>query len=134
MASTALTLTALTVNTSRTRSASTPSSRAWAGSLSPRVRAVRQSAYQVLVARDAATLADDTGRQLGGFCSVPRSRTRWPMPGRRSPAASAAIGRCGVWDAAGQPSAWSAAAWWEMGLNVTPWQAQWIAPGYEGRS
>ena len=35
-----------------------------------------------------------------------------------------------VWDGSGKPSAWSASAWWEMGLlSPADWKASWIEPG-----
>jgi len=37
-----------------------------------------------------------------------------------------------VWDGAGAASAWSAPAFWEMGLlDPSYWQASWISPGWD---
>jgi alpha-L-rhamnosidase len=95
-------------------------------------RNLRQSAYQVLVAGDEAALeaergdvwdsgrvesAESTLRAYGGPALSSGQRCYWKVR---------------VWDGAGQPSAWSETAWWEMGLlSPSDWQAQWIAPGFE---
>lgn len=84
----------------------------------------RQSAYQVRVASSPERLDDpdvwDSGRVesarsvgvgYGGPPLAPRTRYHW---------------RVRAWDAAGRPSPWSEASWWETALLSTPWTARWI--------
>ncbi len=102
-------------------------------------RDVRQSAYQVLVARDAATLAAPTKlgqADTGDLWDSGRIESAQSHHVAYAGVALTSGQRCHwkvrVWDAAGQPSAWSEPAWWELGLlSPADWQAQWIAPGYE---
>ena len=91
-------------------------------------RGQKQSAYQILAASSAEALARDeadlwdSGRLdsdqsaqvvYGGKPLASRSRVWWKVR---------------VWDKAGQPTAWSAPANWEMGfLNPSDWRARWIA-------
>lgn len=92
-------------------------------------RGVLQSAYQVRVARSAAGLeggADlvwDSGKRssdqsvlqpYGGPALQTGQRYWWQVR---------------VWDERDRPTAWSAPAWWEMGLLApADWKAQWIEP------
>ncbi|SDI11760.1 alpha-L-rhamnosidase [Paraburkholderia phenazinium] len=85
----------------------------------------KQSAYQVKVATSLSLLARpdvwDSGKvatdqsalvSYGGAPLLSRTRYYWAVR---------------VWDAHGQPSAWSKPSWWEMGLLAkSDWQAQWI--------
>lgn len=91
-------------------------------------RGARQTAYQVRVASSAELLqqgrADiwDSGRVAsqqsvnvgyGGPALASRRRYFWQVR---------------VWDQDGQPSPFSQAAWWEMGLlSPTDWTAKWIS-------
>jgi len=95
-------------------------------------RGVRQTAYEVRVAASAAGLAQggpaavwNSGKVLSdssvnvtyaGPTLQPNRRYHWQVR---------------AWDNAGKPSAWSAPAYWQVGL-LTPanWQASWIGPGY----
>ena len=100
-------------------------------------RAARQSAYQVLVASSTQLLhrgqADlwDSGRVKSdqsiqipyrGKSLISRQRCAWMVR---------------VWDADGQPTAYSEPATWEMGLlEPTDWEADWMGypAGWNGRA
>ena len=90
-------------------------------------RGARQMAYEVRVASSAETLAQDhadvwdSGRvdsdqsvnvPYGGPAVASRRRYYWQVR---------------AWDSQGQPSPYSAASWWEMGLlSAQDWKAKWI--------
>lgn len=88
----------------------------------------KQTFYQIRVASSPEKLTTpdvwDSGKSVGDQSQfVPykggplRSRMRYFWSVR-------------VWDAHGQPSAWSKPSWWEMGLtSSTDWQAKWIGRG-----
>lgn len=100
-------------------------------------RAARQSAYQILVASSTQLLqrgqADlwDSGRVTSGqSIQVPYDGA--PLASRQ---------RCAwmvrVWDAEGQPTAYSEPAVWEMGLlEPTDWKAEWVGypAGWNGHA
>src|SRR5882724_6538487 len=89
-------------------------------------RNARQSAYQILVASSEANLSQDKGdiwdsRKIqsdqsvhviyGGSALKSRQRCFWKVR---------------TWDAQGQTSPWSQAAFWEMGLlSRDQWKAKW---------
>ena len=93
----------------------------------PDARGVSQTAYQIIVASSAATLAAnrgdlwDTGKvatnqtnqiEYGGRPLQSRQRVHWKVR---------------VWNQSGAPSAWSRPASWQMGLlDKSDWSAQWI--------
>ena len=95
-------------------------------------RGVKQTAYQILVASSAAALAADQG-DLWDSGRVPSDETAHvayagaPLASRQR-----AFWKVRVWDTAGEPSAWSEPARWEMGLlEPEDWQATWITPAIE---
>lgn len=88
----------------------------------------KQTAYQIRVASspeklrtpdlwDSGKIARDQSQFVVYQGASLSSRTRYFWTVR-------------VWDAHGQPSAWSKPSWWEMGLlNGADWRAQWIGRG-----
>jgi alpha-L-rhamnosidase len=96
-------------------------------------RGQRQTAYQILVASSPEQLGDDQGDLWdSGKVESDRSiQVVYAGSGLRSGA------RCWwkvrVWDKDGQPSAYSAPAWWEIGLLAREdWSAQWIGAPLAG--
>ena len=92
-------------------------------------RGVRQSAYEIRVASSEAALR--AGRDLvwtSGRVSSSASVNRvYEGPKLRS--GQRCYWQVRVWDASGQASAWSAPAYWEMGLlEPSDWKASWIEP------
>jgi len=90
-------------------------------------RGAVQSAYQILVAQDRATLESDTGGlwDTGKVTSSESTHIAYAGPPLR--ARQQVWWKVRVWDKDGQPSSWSAPARWSMGLlEPTDWQARWI--------
>jgi alpha-L-rhamnosidase len=92
-------------------------------------RGVTQSAYQVRVSTSERSLRAghdllwDSGR-VASSESIHRAYDGPPLQsGRRY------FWQARIWDGAGRASAWSAPAWWEMGLlEPGDWKASWIEP------
>lgn len=98
--------------------------------LEPRGFNQRQTAYHIRVAttpeqldRDAADLWDS------GKVDSPES-VQVPYAGRPLRSGDRCFWKVRIWDAAGQPSAWSDLARWEMALlSQRDWLADWIGAG-----
>ena len=93
-------------------------------------RGVRQSAYEIRVAASDGALR--AGKALlwssGRVASDESTQRVYEGPPLRSGARYHWTVR--VWDGSGQASAWSAPAWWEMGLlEPSDWKVSWIEPG-----
>jgi alpha-L-rhamnosidase len=91
-------------------------------------RGVRQAAYQILVATSAAKLDAgqgdlwDSGRVESGASVAIR------YAGKALATGESAYWKVRVWDEAGNPSDWSDAGFWEMGLlSADDWHGKWIA-------
>jgi alpha-L-rhamnosidase len=92
-------------------------------------RGVSQSAYEIRVAATAAALRSGQGLvwSSGRVASDESTQRVYGGPPLRS--AQRCYWAVRVWDGAGQASAWSAPAWWEMGLlDGSDWKASWIEP------
>ena len=89
-------------------------------------RGTVQTAYQIQVARDAASLG--AGRTLWDTGRVASDRQLWvAYAGKALESSRRYHWRVRAWDGDGQPSAWSAPAWWETGLmSPGDWKARWI--------
>jgi|SRR5579862_9615991 len=91
-------------------------------------RGQRQTAYQILVATSLEKLNTNNGdiwdsRKVDSDNSVAVSYT-----GRDLAAGERAYWKVRVWDDQGHPSAYSAPAWFEIGLtSPSDWQGRWIA-------
>lgn len=91
------------------------------------LRALRQTAYQILVASSSETLARDRA-DLWDSGEIDRNQTNqieYAGPSLRS--GQQCWWKVRVWDQASEVSAWSDAATWAMGLlAASDWKAQWI--------
>lgn len=91
------------------------------------VRNQIQTAYQVLVASTSDGLAKDVG-DLWDSGKKPSDQTAHIVyGGKRLTSRMQVHWKVRVWDKDGKPSAWSAPAFWSMGLlQASDWKAQWI--------
>ncbi|MBA3943246.1 MAG: family 78 glycoside hydrolase catalytic domain [Herpetosiphonaceae bacterium] len=90
-------------------------------------RGQRQAGYQILVSSSAERLATDVGDLWdSGYVASEQSVHR-VYGGQPLASGQRSWWKVRVWDQQGQPSTYSSAAWWEMGLlRPEEWQAQWI--------
>ncbi|MCL4266322.1 MAG: family 78 glycoside hydrolase catalytic domain [Anaerolineae bacterium] len=94
-------------------------------------RGMRQTAYQILVARSEDSLANGrTPLWDSGKVETDQS-IHVPYQGPALASGQRVYWKVRVWNEAGQPAE-SPAAWWEMGLlDHNEWRADWIAPGWD---
>ena len=91
-------------------------------------RGQKQTAYQILVAGDRATLDRDKGNlwdsgKVRGGETVGIAYAGKPLPSRQQ-----CFWKVRVWDKNGKPSAWSEVAFWNMGLlQQDDWKAGYIS-------
>ncbi len=90
-------------------------------------RGERQLAYEVLAASSPELLARDTG-DLWDSGEVKSEETLGiPYGGKATASGQQIFWKLRAWDKDGQPTAWSPAATWTMGvLNDADWNAHWI--------
>jgi alpha-L-rhamnosidase len=88
-------------------------------------RSVTQSAYEIKVAGDVASLSKKPIWSTGKVLS---DQSVWiPYDGTALQSGEKYFWQVRVWDNTGKPSAWSAPSFWQMGLlNVGDWKASWI--------
>jgi alpha-L-rhamnosidase len=92
------------------------------------VRGAKQTAYRVQTAASEPDL--EAGRFLWDSGRVDSDRSLFlPYGGPALASGQRVVWRVRVWDGEGEASAWSAPAWWEMGLlDASDWTAAWIKP------
>ena len=91
-------------------------------------RAQKQTAYQILVASNEASLRGNHG-DLWDSGKIRSDETlHVHYAGKPLAATQRCFWKVRAWDRDGKPSAWSTPAFWEMGLLAPgDWHAQWIA-------
>src|SRR5664279_1127902 len=95
--------------------------------VNPHARALRQSAYRVLVASSEAALHVNTGDLWDSGKTVSSDSIHIAYRGKALNSGMAAWWKVQVWDQDGQASVWSAEAQWSMGLlRAEDWQGKWI--------
>jgi alpha-L-rhamnosidase len=91
-------------------------------------RGQRQTAYQVLVASSAESLAKDQGDLWDSGKVVSDQSIHVPYAGKPLASRMQCYWKLRAWDKNDRPSSWSEPARWTMGLlKPTDWQARWIA-------
>jgi alpha-L-rhamnosidase len=100
--------------------------------LASTARGARQRAYRVQAAATAAALEEGMAR-LWDSGKVASDRTQGiAYEGQDLASRERVFWRVRVWDQDDAASAWSAPAWWEMGLlDVSDWTAEWIEPDWD---
>ena len=91
-------------------------------------KGARQTAYQILVAREVSLLRPGTADVWDSGRIASDQSVLVPYAGSALKSAARYFWTVRVWNASGNASAWASAAVWEMGmLKATDWQpAQWI--------
>ncbi len=91
-------------------------------------RGERQTAYQVLVASDAALLAREKGDLWDSGRIASDESVLVAYAGKPLASSHRYFWKVRVWDRAGEPSAWSAPAQFTMGvLSRNDWRGRWIS-------
>ena len=97
----------------------------------PGARSLSQSAYQVLVAPDLASLREDKGALWDSGKVVSDKSLHVPYAGKALTSHATCWWKARAWDQDGKVSAWSVPARWTMGLlDPRDWSARWI--GWDG--
>ena len=98
--------------------------------LESRRRGQVQGAYQILVADSLASLAADRGNLWDSGRVASRETLHIVYGGKALRSGLRCHWKVRVFDAGGNPSAWSRPAFWEMALlDQEDWQARWIEDG-----
>ena len=90
-------------------------------------RGDHQTAFQVLVSSSPTILAQDQGDLWNSGVIVSDQSVLVSYAGQTLNSGQKCYWKVRVWDANGNPSAWSSLATWSIGLlNSSDWRAQWI--------
>lgn len=91
-----------------------------------------QSEYRIQVATSADDWTAGSGRVWDSGKVLSDASIHRDYEGPPLESGARYYWRARVWDQTDQPSGWSDAAYWEMGLlETSDWQAQWITPDWE---
>lgn len=94
---------------------------------SPNARGLSQSAFQVLVSGSKEVLERNAGDLWDSGRIATNQSAQVTYAGRLLTSHQACWWKVRVWDEQDRASAWSAPAYWSMGLlNAADWKAQWI--------
>jgi hypothetical protein len=103
---------------------------AWTETGSDRMRAQRQTGYQVLVASTPELLASDKGDLWDSGKVASDQSIHVAYQGKPLGSWTCCHWKVRSWDRDGKPSAWSEPTTWTMGLlKPEAWQAKWIGAG-----
>ena len=92
-----------------------------------KAKALRQSAYQLIVASSAQGAASGRGDLWDTGKVASDQSAQVVYAGKALTTSEPVFWRVKIWDQAGQPSAWSDTTHWSMGLlNADDWKAKWI--------
>ena len=98
--------------------------------LSSLFRNQKQTAYQILVSDSQSELKNNTGNFWDSGIVSSRESLNISYHGKALKSGLKLFWKVRVWDAAGNVSAWSLVADWEMGyLTPSDWKARWIGTG-----
>lgn len=90
-------------------------------------RGARQTAYRVLVASSAATLARNTGDLWDSGKVISNQTNQIVYAGKPLASRQRCFWKVGVWDENDRPTMWSRSSQWTMGLlQPADWSAEWI--------
>ena len=90
----------------------------------------RQSAYRILVSSSRALLAKNRGDLWDSGKVATSHQNNIEYAGKALASGQPCFWKVRVWDGEGIASAWSAPAWWEMGLlRAGDWKGKWINDG-----
>lgn len=95
--------------------------------LASSTRGEKQTAYQVMVASTEQALAAGQGDLWDSGQTKSEQSSQIEYAGEPLTSRQRAWWKVRVWDQAGVPSAWSTAAFWELGLASTDWKAAWLS-------
>ena len=96
----------------------------------PNVRGLKQTAYEILVASSKEKLDADQGDLWSSGKVASDETIQLAYAGKELASRAEAFWKVRVWSDDKEPSAWSEAAKWSMGLlDAREWQAKWI--GYD---
>ena len=100
--------------------------------VNPKARALRQTAYRILVASSDANLRTNSGDLWDTGRVASAESIQIAYRGKPLASGAAAFWKVQVWDQDGQPSDWSAPANWSMGLAPEDWRGAWIGRDEQG--
>jgi len=100
----------------------------WTIKTDPQTRAMRQTAYRILVSSSAEKLKNDNGNLWDSGKITSDQMGQVVYAGLPLVTSQECCWKVRIWDEQGKPSPWSEPAQWTMGvLNTSDWKGQWIS-------